>query len=152
MNFSIAGGVPSGEQVAVSEVLQLTIPLSAVRSPQVASTSVPFVPGGGTFIYGVGLVLSGLTTTLPLTQPLKVNATFQITPALTSKLSAGGALYVAQQTGTSYTNVWFGYLFGLGIHINSDRPRFERDIEPWHLRSLPSRGDTAPADVAPVAA
>jgi hypothetical protein len=99
VNVSIpAGGVPSGEQVSVQEVLTLTIPLSSIRRAQT------FVQGSGnTFIYGIGFAISG--GSLPLTQSLTVSATFQITTGLATTLGLSGSLNVAQQTGTSYTDV-----------------------------------------------
>ena len=109
--FAIAtGGVPTGEQVAVSEVVQLNIPLSGVRRPQVVTTATPLPtfgpsrPGASnTFIYAFGFTISG--GALPLAQPLTVGATFQITSALATTLGTSGTLLVAQQSGTSYTVV-----------------------------------------------
>jgi hypothetical protein len=105
-----AGGVPSGEQVAVSEVVQLNIPLSGVRRPQVVTTATPLPtfgpsqPGASnTFVYAFGFTISGGTK--PLALPLTVGATFQITPALATTLGTAGTLLVAQQSGTSYTVV-----------------------------------------------
>jgi len=129
VTFAIpAGGVPAGEQVGVSEVLQLTLPLSSVRSPQTVTTSTPtpsptptptlaptptpvptptlpaFGPGSGnTFIYGIGFTISGGSA--PLTQPLIISAAFQISAALASTLGLSGTFYIAQQTASSYTLV-----------------------------------------------
>lgn len=118
------GGVPAGEQVGVSEVLQLTLPLSSVRSPQAAATTPPpptptptatskptptptlpaFGPGSGnTFIYGIGFTISGGSA--PLTQPLTISAAFQISATLASTLGLSGTFYIAQQTASSYTLV-----------------------------------------------
>jgi len=107
INFGLPGGsYPAGATASVTEVLSLTIPLSAARRPASAPSYQPSTPGApNTFVYGFGFALSGLTA---LPSQLAVNATFNITGSLAaafSKVSSSGTLFVAQMANGTYTGV-----------------------------------------------
>lgn len=100
VNLSLPSGLISGnEQVSVSEVLSLLLPLATQRHPQYVAGS------GNTEIYAFGLTFAPPVT---LTGSMSLSGTtFTIAGSLATKLAAApaGTFYVALQTSTTYVDV-----------------------------------------------